>query len=369
MAQPGGCARRARRCWWATASTRSAALANWWRSMRPTAKCSGRRSSGSSSGKAARFMPMANSTSPCMSPLRRRSEAGAVEGNLSATANCSSSSPATRTREILSRTVLTGKCYGSPVGLQRQALHADRKEALLLWQGGQQARACRPRQNRRSGLTPGAETQLQIIPYEVLLWPGDTATFRVRALDANGFTVEDNVDPKTLKWEPFIPPTALVKVTMNGASTREGQLVAIPKNVPSARDSFKASLGELKGYFKGRILPEHAAHAGLREIRADPGHVQAATSGRAQSAWSRRLPSPIRRCRGMRRGSVSKFGKRPAKAENKALVKTIDNKRLQRGTVFINRPDLRNYTHRGGRDERRQQAQDVRSRAWSISAT
>ena len=29
---------------------------------------------------------------------------------------------------------------------------------------------------------------------------------------------------------------------------------------------------------------------------------------------------------------------------NKALVKTIDNKRLQRGVVFINRPDLKNYT-------------------------
>jgi hypothetical protein len=30
---------------------------------------------------------------------------------------------------------------------------------------------------------------------------------------------------------------------------------------------------------------------------------------------------------------------------NKALVKTIDNKRTQRGMIFINRPDLSNYTN------------------------
>ena len=73
-------------------------------------------------------MPMANSISPCISlkvatraphrpPLRRAilPRAPARE-KASATANSLSSSRAIPTREILSRTVLTGKCYGSPVG-------------------------------------------------------------------------------------------------------------------------------------------------------------------------------------------------------------------------------------------------------------
>jgi outer membrane protein assembly factor BamB len=48
---------------------------------------------------------------------------------------------------------------------------------------------------------------------------------------------------------------------------------------------------------------------------------------------------------------------------NKALCKTIDNKLLQRGMVFINRPDLKQLHHRSRRAERRQQAEDVRGGA------
>ena len=52
---------------------------------------------------------------------------------------------------------------------------------------------------------------MQVIPSEVLLHPGDKAGFRVRKLDANGLFVENVSDPKSLTWNTFIPPTALVK--------------------------------------------------------------------------------------------------------------------------------------------------------------
>ena len=49
-------------------------------------------------------------------------------------------------------------------------------------------------------------------------------------------------------------PTLLVKVTMKG-SVKDGKLVADTDNAPSA-GQFQATLGELKGYIKGRILPD-----------------------------------------------------------------------------------------------------------------
>ena len=42
----------------------------------------------------------------------------------------------------------------------------------------------------------GPATQLQVIPSEVLLHPGEQAAFRVRSLDANGFTVQESIPAK-----------------------------------------------------------------------------------------------------------------------------------------------------------------------------
>ena len=100
---------------------------------------------------------------------------------------------------------------------------------------------------------------MQAIPYEVLLRPGQTQSFRVRVLDANGFTVAESVDPKSLKWEPFIPPTALVKATLKGSFNAAGQLVAEMAPAGSA-GQFKATLQgpdgkAISGYIKGRVLP------------------------------------------------------------------------------------------------------------------
>ena len=33
----------------------------------------------------------------------------------------------------------------------------------------------------------------------------------IRAVDAHGFMVEENIDPKSVHWESYVPPTALVR--------------------------------------------------------------------------------------------------------------------------------------------------------------
>jgi outer membrane protein assembly factor BamB len=48
---------------------------------------------------------------------------------------------------------------------------------------------------------------LLIEPSELLLQPGDTVSFHVRELDANGLTVKEIDDPKSVQWASFIPPT------------------------------------------------------------------------------------------------------------------------------------------------------------------
>ena len=62
------------------------------------------------------------------------------------------------------------------------------------------------------------------------------------------------VDPKTVKWASYIPPTAKVRATMKASFTPEGQLMAAADSVPSA-GAFEAAAGDLQGYFRGRVLP------------------------------------------------------------------------------------------------------------------
>ena len=103
---------------------------------------------------------------------------------------------------------------------------------------------------------PGEKKTLQIVPCEDLPQSrAKTQSFRVRALDANGFTVEDNVDPKSVKWETFIPPTALVKVD-DERQLRCRRAAGGGHGERAERRAYsRPRSGELKGYFKGRILP------------------------------------------------------------------------------------------------------------------
>ena len=246
--------------------------------------------------------------------------------------------PGEKDAEILSHTILTGKCYGSPIGYNGKLyIQTEKKLYCFGKKGNNPGLASAPTPEKWP--EPGEKKKLQVIPYEVLLNPGDKHSVRVRALDANGFTVEENVDPKTVQWEPFIPPTALVKVTMKGSFDADGQIVAGPENVPSA-GQFQASLGELKGYLKGRVLPglplkQDFESYELNQDTSKPPPPGVPNTLEPPTAFAY-PPLPWNAAR-------FKWEVRD-KDGNKALCKTIDNKRLQRGSIFINRPDLKNYT-------------------------
>ena len=96
--------------------------------------------------------------------------------------------------EILSQTSLEGKCFGSPVAYNgRVYLQTDKKLYCFGKAGnnpGLQVLEEERKRQQQQWPKPGPAKQLQIIPYEVLLKPGQTHAFRLRSLDANGFTVD-----------------------------------------------------------------------------------------------------------------------------------------------------------------------------------
>jgi outer membrane protein assembly factor BamB len=265
--------------------------------------------------------------------------------------------PGDKDAEILSRTVLTGKCYGSPVGYNGK-LYVQTEKKLYCFGRKGASKSLAPAPEPEKWPAPGEKKQLQIIPYEVLLQPGKSQSFRIRALDANGFTVEENVNPKSVKWEPFIPPTALVKATMKANFNADGVLTG---EGPSA-GQWKATAGELTGYIKGRVvsslpIKQDFETFELKEMTgpglgkeplalppAEPGKpapqpgpttwnvVEEPTAFSYPPLWwnSARFRFEVRQA--------------PGEGGTKAFCKTIDNKLFQRGQVFIGAPDMSAYT-------------------------
>lgn len=236
----------------------------------------------------------------------------------------------------VSRTQLVGHCFGSPVGYGGQLfVQTDKK----LYAFGRPTPAA-PSPAAPAWPTPGAAAQLQVVPYEFLIRPGATQSFRLRVLDANGFTVSESVDPKSVKWEPYVPPTALVRAFARGNFNADGQLVAEPSPMPSA-GQFKATLKtadgrELAGYVKGRILPALPLKFDFQNyaLTNKTTNTMEPPTGFAYPplSWnSARFRFEVRQ-------------KDLDGGTNQALVKTIDNKLFQRGQVFFGAPTLSNYT-------------------------
>jgi outer membrane protein assembly factor BamB len=161
-----------------------------------------------------------------------------------------------------------------------------------------------------------------------LLRPGQTETFRVRSLDANGFTVADIKDVKSIKWAAFIPPTAKVKASMKGSFDAEGKLVAANDSAPSA-GAFEAQVGDLKGYLRGRILP-------YLPVKQDFEWASLSETNLSDGAMFAYPPLPWI-------GARFKFEIRDLDG-SKVLAKTVDNPFFQRATVFIGAPTTKNYT-------------------------
>jgi hypothetical protein len=179
------------------------------------------------------------------------------------------------------------------------------------------------------------------MPYELLLRPGQTQALRVRALDANGFATAEAIDAKSLKWEPYVPPTALVRAFAKASFDADGALVADTAKVASA-GQFKATAkladgSEIVGFVKGRILPAPPLKFDFENF-ALTNRTTNTVEPPTDFAYP---PLPWNSARFRWEVRAKELGGNPT---NQALVKTIDNKLFQRGQLFFGFPDLHAYT-------------------------
>lgn len=260
--------------------------------------------------------------------------------------------------EILSRTLLDGKCFGSPVAYNGKVYIQTDKKLYCFGAKGDNTKGLAKYPEPEKWPAPGPKAQLQPIPYEVVLKPGEKAGFRIRTLDANGFTVDESVDPKSVKWEPFIPPTALVKVTMKGAFNADGELVA--EGISAGQ--WKATLDGMTGYIKGRVvsalpIKQDFETFELNEktgpgLGKEPLALAPAEPGKPApqpnpTNWNVvEEPTPFAYPPLWWNSARFRFEVRQAPGEGgtKAFCKSIDHKLFQRGQVFIGTPEMKNYT-------------------------
>jgi outer membrane protein assembly factor BamB len=251
--------------------------------------------------------------------------------------------PTEKGPEILSRTILDGRCYGTPIPFNGKVyIQTDRKLYCFGKKGDNESvKEVLAAYEDWPEVKAGPAARLQIIPSEMLLRPKQAVQTRVRVLDANGFTVEENADLAKVKFASYVPPTALVKAEMKGEFNAKGQLVADAEPLPSA-GAFQAKMGELTGTMRARVLPDIPFKNDFERFElslstdnppppATPNTVEPATAfNYPPLPWN---------------GARFRFELRQAPAGGtKALVKTISDKRFQRSQVFIGHPDMKNYT-------------------------
>ena len=237
--------------------------------------------------------------------------------------------PSDKAGEILTHAALQGRCFGSPTAYNGKVYVQTTQKLYCFGKKGDNPGLAETTAEKWP--VAGTAKQLQIIPSEVLLRPGQAASFRVRSLDANGLVVEEIKDVTKVKWASYIPPTARVRSAMNGQFNAQGKLVAASEPVPSA-GAFEATLGDLKGYIRGRVLPYLPIKQDFESFQLN----ETTTNDVEQPTPFAYPPLPWI-------GARFKFDVRDIQG-TKALAKTIDNKFFQRGTVFIGAPETRNYT-------------------------
>jgi outer membrane protein assembly factor BamB len=228
--------------------------------------------------------------------------------------------------KVLSHTVLDGRCFGTPAAYNGK-LYLQTARHLYCWgrKGDNPGLAVVPPE--APWPTPGPATQLQIIPSEVLLHPGEKADFHVRSLDANGFIVQESIPPAQVKWAGYIPPTARVRASMRGTFNQEGELVAAPDPILSA-GAYEATFGNLKGYIRGRVMPNLPIKQDFESFNLTETNSEGTLFAYPPLPWI---------------GARFKFDVRD-KDDNKVFAKTTDNRFFQRAMVFIGTPEMKNYT-------------------------
>jgi outer membrane protein assembly factor BamB len=238
--------------------------------------------------------------------------------------------PADDRGEILSHIELEGRCFGTPVAYNGKIYVQTARKLYCFGKAGNSP-GLPPAVKAEPWPKAGPATQLQVVPYEVMLHPGQSAPLRVRKLDANGLLVEELKDLTQVQWEPFIPASALVKAKLDATVDAGGRLVAAAGAKPSA-GRLQATLDGLKGYARGRVIAQ------LPLTEDFEGFNLAETTTNTVETPTPFAYPPLYWIGGRFRFDIRE------KDGSKVLAKTIDNKFFQRGSVFLGDADMKNYT-------------------------
>lgn len=233
--------------------------------------------------------------------------------------------------EILHKVKLDANCLGSPVVWNGQMyLHTLNR---LYCFGKKSSSQPKPQKDSRLVVTADRiPTKLQVVPYDVLIAPGESKQFQVRSLDQFG-----NVHPASkyepvsnLKFEKFIPPTAKVKAKLDADFNSKGELAA-QKNAVYSAGAFKATDKDgLNGFVKGRLVSRYPIIEDFESFDLTVDHPQ------EQGIKFAYPPLPWI-------GARFKWEIRQVDGSN-VLAKTLDRVLFQRATTYIGHPNSSNYT-------------------------
>jgi outer membrane protein assembly factor BamB len=232
--------------------------------------------------------------------------------------------------ELLSHIELDGRCLAAPSAYNGKIYIQTAKKLYAFGKAGSNPGLAKVNPEP-AWPAAGPAKQLQIIPSEVLMHPGESASFRARKLDAHGLFVEEVKDVSKLKWDAYIPPTALVRATMEGKFDANGKLT-VPSRAKKSAGAYEAQMDGLKGYIRGRVLPRLPIQEDFEAYE-----LSNTTTNTVEPPTKFSYP-PLPWI-----GARFRFEVRELEG-TKVLAKTIDNKFFQRGTSFIGDAEMKNYT-------------------------
>lgn len=229
--------------------------------------------------------------------------------------------------EVLSRVHLAGACLGSPAAWNGKVYVHTTKKLYCFGRREDNAPENLPSPPPAPPLPPpGPPARLQVVPNEVLLRPGQKATFRVFEIDAKGRRIGPAAG--AVSWSKFVPPTALVKAEMDASFNAAGELVVAPDAKASA-GSWKATAGGLSGTMRGRVVVRPPYREDFESFSLTEDHPREGV----KFAYP-----PLPWIGGRFRWEIRE------RDGSKVLAKTTDNPFLSRALTFIGHPEESNYT-------------------------
>lgn len=233
--------------------------------------------------------------------------------------------PGEKAPQVLSHTPLDGEALGAPaVWNGKIYVHTAKKLYCFGSKTGSKQPPAEPAPEKAPAV--GEPKQIQVVPSEVALRPGEKQTFRLRALDAKGHFVKDLTGGE---WKKFVPATAKVKSEMDADFDASGALAAKPDAKASA-GSWEVTVGGLKGYMRGRVLPGSPYAQDFESFQ--PADQTEGPPG-VKFAWP---PLPWI-------GARFKWDIREIDG-NKVFNKTLDRLLFQRAFTFFGDSKMKNYT-------------------------